>query len=204
MKIFYAIIIFLCLFAFVMGIWGGGILVFFLSGCCFAGFIMLCHIAVLLYRKLKEFLPMVSDWIKSPGKWLSTHKKAIWTGGIILAILGIISILYCFTDIFSIIIKYLKQHSNTNDINVITSVAIGTIVSIMAIAFPVLVTVIHNLQSIKIIQILIIYFFRIIRWLDSFLLLFRDKHLVQPHNVSTSHSNNNIGNLSFVFDMEDN
>lgn len=90
---------------------------------------------------------MVSDWIKSPGKWLSTHKKAIWTGGIILAILGIISILYCFTDIFSIIIKYLKQHSNTNDINVITSVAIGTIVSIMAIAFPVLVTVIHNLSN---------------------------------------------------------
>ena len=89
---------------------------------------------------------MVSDWIKSLGKWLSTHKKAIGTGGIILAILGIISILYCFTDIFSIIIKYLKQHSNTNDINVITSVAIGTIVSIMAIAFPVVINVMHNLS----------------------------------------------------------
>lgn len=147
MKFFYAIITFLCLFAFVMGIWGGGTLVFFLFGCCFAGFIMLCHIAVLLYRKLKEFLPVVSNWIKSLGKWLSTHKKAIGIGAIILAILGIISILYCSTEIFSIIKSYLTQHSNTYDINVITSVAIGTIVSIMAIAFPVLVTVIHNLSN---------------------------------------------------------
>ena len=147
MKFFYSVIVFFCLLALTIGIWGGGILVLFLFGCGFAGFIMLCHIAVLLYRKLKEFFPMISNWIKSLGKWLSTHKKAIWIGCTVLAILCILSILYCFTDIFSSIINYLNQHHNKDDITIITSVAIGTIVSIMAIAFPVLVTVIHNLSN---------------------------------------------------------
>ena len=147
MNIFYAAILFLCIIAFTYGLWGGGILVFFLFGCCFAGFIMLCHIAVLSYRKIKDFVPIVTDWIKSFSKWLSKHKRAIGIGCIVLAILCILSILYCFTDIFSSIINYLKQHDNKEDITVITSVAIGTIVSIMAIAFPVLVTVIHNLSN---------------------------------------------------------
>lgn len=147
MNIFYAAILFLCIIAFTYGLWGGGILVFFLFGCCFAGFIMLCHIAVLSYRKIKDFVPIVTDWIKSFSKWLSKHKRAIGIGCIVLALLCILSILYCFTDIFSSIINYLKQHDNKEDITVITSVAIGTIVSIMAIAFPVLVTVIHNLSN---------------------------------------------------------
>ena len=147
MNIFYAAILFLCIIAFTYGLWGGGILVFFLFGCCFAGFIMLCHIAVLSYRKIKDFVPIVIDWIKSFSKWLSKHKRAIGIGCIVLAILCILSILYCSTDIFSSIINYLKQHDNKEDITVITSVAIGTIVSIMAIAFPVLVTVIHNLSN---------------------------------------------------------
>jgi hypothetical protein len=147
MYIFYAAILFLCIIAFTYGLWGGGILVFFLFGCCFAGFIMLCHIAVLSYRKIKDFVPIVTDWIKSFSKWLSKHKRAIGIGCIVLAILCILSILYCFTDIFSSIINYLKQHDNKEDITVITSVAIGTIVSIMAIAFPVLVTVIDNLSN---------------------------------------------------------
>ena len=147
MYIFYAAILFLCIIAFTYGLWGGGILVFFLFGCCFAGFIMLCHIVVLSYRKIKDFVPIVTDWIKSFSKWLPKHKRAIGIGCIVLAILCILSILYCFTDIFSSIINYLKQHDNKEDITVITSVAIGTIVSIMAIAFPVLVTVIHNLNN---------------------------------------------------------
>ena len=147
MNIFYAAILFLCIIAFTYGLWGGGILVFFLFGCCFAGFIMLCHIVVLSYRKIKDFVPIVTDWIKSFSKWLPKHKRAIGIGCIVLAILCILSILYCFTDIFSSIINYLKQHDNKEDITVITSVAIGTIVSIMAIAFPVLVTVIHNLSN---------------------------------------------------------
>lgn len=147
MYIFYAAILFLCIITFIYGLWGGGILVFFLFGCCFAGFIMLCYIAVLSYRKIKDFAPIVTDWIKSFSKWLSTHKKAIGIGCIVLAILCILSILYCFTDLFSSIINYLKQHDNKEDITVIISVAIGTIVSIMAIAFPVLVTVIHNLSN---------------------------------------------------------
>lgn len=147
MNIFYAAILFLCIIAFTYGLWGGGILVFFLFGCCFAGFIMLCHIVVLSYRKIKDFVPIVTDWIKSFSKWLPKHKRAIGIGCIVLAILCILSILYCFTDIFSSIINYLKQHDNKEDITVITSVAIGTIISIMAIAFPVLVTVIHNLSN---------------------------------------------------------
>lgn len=147
MNIFYAAILFLCIIAFTYGLWGGGILVFFLFGCCFAGFIMLCHIVVLSYRKIKDFVPIVTDWIKSFSKWLPKHKRAIGIGCIVLAILCVLSILYCFTDIFSSIINYLKQHDNKEDITVITSVAIGTIVSIMAIAFPVLVTVIHNLSN---------------------------------------------------------
>lgn len=147
MYIFYAAILFLCIIAFTYGLWGGGILVFFLFGCCFAGFIMLCHIAVLSYRKITDFVPIVTDWIKSFSKWLSKHKRAIGIGCIVLAISGILSVLYYFSDTIPIIINYLKQHDVKEDVNVVTSVAIGTIVSIMSIAFPVLVNVIHNLSN---------------------------------------------------------
>lgn len=90
---------------------------------------------------------MLSDWIKPSGKWLSTHKKAIGIGCIVIAISGILSVLYYFSDTIPIIINYLKQHDVKEDVNVVTSVAIGTIVSIMSIAFPVLVNVIHNLSN---------------------------------------------------------
>lgn len=151
MNIFYAVIIFLCIIAFTYGLWMGGICIFSTFGYCFAGFIMLCYYIYFAHKRIKVFFGNVLKRTRRLYTiimhWLSAHKNVIYWSCFVLSVVGGLLALYFFTDIFAVIARYLKQHHEKDDIGVVTSIAIGTIISIMSIAFPVLVTVIHNLSN---------------------------------------------------------
>lgn len=151
MNIFYAVIILLCIIAFTCGLWVGGICIFSTFGYCFAGFIMLCYYIYFAHKRIKVFFGNVLKRTRRLYTiimhWLSAHKNVIYWSCFVLSVVGGLLALYFFTDIFAVIARYLKQHHEKDDIGVVTSIAIGTIISIMSIAFPVLVTVIHNLSN---------------------------------------------------------
>ncbi len=150
MNIFYAVIIFLCIITFTYGLWVGGICIFSTFGYCFAGFIMLCYYIYFAHKRIKVFFGNVLKWTRRfytiIMHWLSAHKNVIYWSCFVLSVVGGLLALYFFTDIFAVIAKYLKLHHEKDGIGVATSVAIGTIISIMAIAFPVITNVMHNLS----------------------------------------------------------
>lgn len=149
MNIFYAVIIFLCIIAFTYGLWMGGICIFSTFGYCFAGFIMLCYYIYFAHKRIKVFFGNVLKWTKRLYTiimhWLSAHKKVIFWSCLVLSFVGGLFALYYYTDIFAIILQ--KQYETKDYAGVVVSVAIGTIVSILAIASPMLINAIHKFSN---------------------------------------------------------
>lgn len=148
MNIFYAVIILLCIIAFTCGLWVGGICIFSTFGYCFAGFIMLCYYMYFAHKKIKVFFGNVLKWIRrlyTIMHWLSAHKNVIYWSCFVLSVVGGLLALYFFTDIFAIILQ--KQYETKDYAGVVVSVTIGTIVSILAIASPMLINAIHKFSN---------------------------------------------------------
>ena len=112
----------------------GGICVLYLTGCCIAGSIMLC------YHLHKDVLMPIWHIIVR-------HRKAITLS--IITILGTGLLAFAAKDLYMQAITHLDIKGQLTDdfIEVVTSVAIGTIISIMTIALPIIISTMHNLAD---------------------------------------------------------
>ena len=129
-KIFFCILV---LLAAPIALWFGGIFVLYIIGCCFAGSIMLCYY---LYNET------LSMWHK-----IIRHRKAVvWA---LITLIGVGVLVYMTKYIYTQapLFEKIKEQLTDDFIEVVTSVAIGTIISIMTIALPVIVSTMHNLAD---------------------------------------------------------
>lgn len=124
----------LCISLAPLVLWFGGICVVYIIGCGFAGGIMLCY-----YLYNEALLPTWQEIV--------SHRKAIFVALSILISVGVL--IYIAKVIFYQTEGVLNISEQLTDdfIEVVTAVAIGTIISIMTIALPIIVSTMHNLAD---------------------------------------------------------
>lgn len=124
----------LCISLAPLVLWFCGICVVYIIGCGFAGGIMLCY-----YLYNEALLPTWQEIV--------SHRKAIFVALSIL--ISVWVLIYIAKVIFNQTEGILNISEQLTDdfIEVITAVAIGTIVSIMTIALPIIVDTMHKLAD---------------------------------------------------------
>lgn len=149
-KAVYILASFFISLALVMSIWGAGICVIFIFGCSFAGFFLLCHY-------LKKMKIQIANIIRTIGQWILKNKKtAVWS---ILIISLIVLAIMDFTNIVSYIktsydkaasvisLTDLQRQMSDDFVEVVTAIAIGTVISVMTIAFPLIFNEMHYITD---------------------------------------------------------
>ena len=109
LKIVHIIILFLCAMAFAFGLWGGGIYVPFLFGCCFLGGVYVLSIIGRTMKLLIHKLRLMN--------WRKVWQKMLPWGLLSVQIVGFVGVA------FVIVLSFVKNISENQVVNILLSLA---------------------------------------------------------------------------------